>query len=551
MFAKSMHRWNAVNVVGTDQVIRRGLVVDKEELGLVVDFGIRGKSPEVIPFRSVYRSNEPTSDDSDQPTDIGGTVWVLLKLSPKHPWTWYQSKHLAGINKGFILAEITIGPDVVVDTVLCSRTCTNPIAGNSVRSNVFLKERVPVPHGCAFSPALENSWNKRFRRTYPIGIADEYFQFLILRSDKEPDDIAIEAILREGIPTGIQAPVETVQPRGIKRPHDGISDDETPSVVEECSLKDIPVDVLGIVFSFMSAKQQTRVGRVCRAWNSALLSAECARLLKINLNYYEGTHYDNYLLASSFYHCMKPSTHYLVLVGKKCYELRGAMRLLKELYAFVSSTLITIIFGRMEMRENDSVFDTQLKLFSEVPALCKRVIFKNIILRFIFGADRESLWDAQMPYRDLRVAFGAFSAVSPAEAMDVLERAAESFADPKHQNALDRVSKWIRYCDTGNPYAAQDIQRSHQNDIVSVLKVWQRGDARFGPTASWKDVQAARLDANLLTLRNCTITALVCLERSMFDYPVDELVDANTSSDDSTDETESSYGNDDESSSEE
>ncbi|XP_055339957.1 uncharacterized protein LOC129589296 [Paramacrobiotus metropolitanus] len=513
------HQWNAVNVVREDhhsieqdEIFQRGLVVGKGASGLFVDFGLRDQLPELIPYHNVYRSvpqeQMHSADNDKEPAsdaefgEDGSDLYVLEKLSDDQPWTWYEARPLITCFPGFVVAEVY---EHFAGVFHPRRVCYWPKSAGTVRYNDFLVETFPAPSGAALTPAMSTLWNKRFKRTHPITISRNSFKFLQPRCDEALEEHMMEFTLREGL--GMRGAPQII--RGTRK--------------ELARLNSIPPELLAMVFSNMDVRSLTALRRVCRYFNGVSSSLECKGHILMNVLCIpraldkELSASINYLLASSFYFYMKPTTKYVMLTGEemRAVRIRGTIRILCAIAKCKKMVVPNVVLTKMEI-ERDQLFDQNFTVTKSLGTLCRRLILKEMEFVCLFGVYNDG-YQGVMPFQDLPVSFAAVNVHPCTDFLTTLELIARSVDEARYAvpDVLPKLARFI--------HGAGWISARRTN-IVAILRKWHKSDSRFGSPASWQGVKVAKLNtvASLSTLSRCTVFALACLQRSCWDDDNDE-----------------------------
>ncbi|XP_055330977.1 uncharacterized protein LOC129583264 isoform X2 [Paramacrobiotus metropolitanus] len=299
--------------------------------------------------------------------------------------------------------------------------------------------------------------------------------------------------------------------RGIKRSHEDLvdSDDvsDTPELPGDMSLCELPLELIETIFSFCNGLQQTKLRAVCAAWDAAARSSACAEHVIVDLKSFQATSGD-YVLASWIFHCMTSVTKCLIFRNGTSVEFVGAFSALRSVIEIRGFRLPKFMLCDVAIKPQDILAISRTALSENVKLICNRLILKRVRIWGVFNPyvsfphyGSESFGS----YQDLEIPYAVVDAHSETALMDVFERAATDFSDPNlpFTAELDRLSDWIADRD-------ETLTEVRKEEILKVLKTWQNAGP-FGPNATWNNVKAANLSANLLTLRRTTVSVLLCL----------------------------------------
>ncbi|XP_055331009.1 uncharacterized protein LOC129583285 isoform X2 [Paramacrobiotus metropolitanus] len=523
MFTKTSQLWNAVDVVEIPGVVRRGIVVDKNDSGLLVDFGVKNASPELVPFSAAYRWSErmlvPQPWRRSTATKLAEaeaeSAWVLAKLSSGEPWRWYHGRLLLISTNGFVVAQVQSGT-MVVDVFPFSRVRLCWRDKYTVGYNDFLIEKCSVPMGSCWIPLSLPSGKNAFHSRIPLqlpAILSSFCSFDMIGS--------IAKTASKGISVQVSA-LRLGVPASDPLAEDEIIDYDFGFQRAACNrnvrfpMSDLTVEILTEVFSLLHAKQQVAVRRTCALWSSLIALPQCSRLVVISILRFVKFAESPYDLAACIFHSLTPATKYCVIMGRAAnrHKIDSAVNILLDIADVKNVKLSTLVFARMKYTYEDAsgygeaIFDHKtFELRKDLQNLCDRITLKKFDIPCLFA--RHDVWlNGHKVCHNLKNVWGGVHVQPGANFVNILEEAAVDFKSEKHRVLVEDLAEWVgksyRKNDKGKLGVSQYFRRH--------LK--RKDDARFGAATSGIKILAANLGdkANLLTLRNCTITALLCLQ---------------------------------------
>ncbi|XP_055329744.1 uncharacterized protein LOC129582279 [Paramacrobiotus metropolitanus] len=373
MFSKKIYHWNAVNVM-QNGLFQRGLIVDKLEFGWVVDFGVAGQQPEVIPYsQQIFLDNNISAAacGSQDPSDRRR---ILLKLSAKLAWTWYEctvSPNSAHRND-YALVEVFHKNERIVTVARANRLHSLSHTGILLGKDDIVKDGFPVhPSFAPHSSEVINKWRAYFRRTHPVGIIYNHITFLM------PRDMALDC-------DKIITMLKRVKPQALihkKEEYDMpdidwslFDSDEFHSLYDRQSrtgelwelwqqklsyltkkteldkkrypsINEISLNVLTDIMTLLDGRHQATARSVCSAWNTAAVSADCAK--SVTVNYSRCIRPRNpYMFMSLLCHCITPATQYVLFTG---HDILSSLPLLSDLRTFKPMPR-TFVFSNTTLR---------------------------------------------------------------------------------------------------------------------------------------------------------------------------------------------------------
>ncbi|XP_055347984.1 uncharacterized protein LOC129595095 [Paramacrobiotus metropolitanus] len=556
MFSKKVCHWNAVNVM-RNGLLQRGLIVDKLDLGWVVDFDIFGQKPEVIPYSSynifLDKMRTPASQDNTDCTVLCGShdiyqhPQVLLKLATNQPWTWYECNVSSGSSNRnyFALVEVIYGNERIVTVVRANRLRGHPHIGRLLRKNDILKEELPVPpDSVALSSTAVKFWKVNFPRTHPVQILDNQITFLQPRFDKGLDQNKVAEILKRGeIESRITRQEDEIDRsdfalfdmdefNSIYDPHSPTESllqqmqsyirkkSELPCTESYPSLNDLSLDVLVDIISVLDGGHQAVVRSVCTAWNSVVLSTKCTKTVIIQYSRWVDNNKQNpYELMSLLCHCITSATQYVIFATE---DIFFPLPLLADLRTFKEMPL-TFVFANTTVRSGmfceETIADGHVDLLNKIrtsfsqmmePPFARLLLYKVTLQQFFVPAcaDYVSYKEKNSGLLDLVIVRLAVNVHEEIAFLDVLKRAAPAFPDFNilpHREIFQGLTEWI---------AEANGNTVRENEILTILKKWQSDDVRFGQHMQWKDMEA-KINAGLTNLHPITFWALLALSRTL------------------------------------
>ncbi|XP_055348870.1 uncharacterized protein LOC129595785 [Paramacrobiotus metropolitanus] len=390
---RNICRRTRVDVLGDDDVFRTGRVVDVTKDGLVIDFFCPDQRRRYIPFDRIFLNIKPLKEkdlaDAYASIKPGTTipVEVLMPETPAGPWVWFRAEI---VNVARLIHHNAYR--VAVVQWVQDGTHTDVVPLERLRWRVPNDWRVSFGQRAPVQPSGSNkrhNGNSRFLSrlaTQFEPVEPGTFEKLKLPFPEDCRDVDIDKVLRyfngkgfriKLLDYGLVSFVGAVRqhalyiwprlPEPLKpdvhahfeyeltachealvsrvREIRGLMTEERDFSVERKEFDDIrwlTPSVLLEVLSHLDIRTQTGLRRVCPGWTNILESLELTASIVIT-NPYSNCQTDDaanrtqlhYFLALLIFKCLRQSTQYIVVDGRKGWMNTGDFLKLTEMIHYI------------------------------------------------------------------------------------------------------------------------------------------------------------------------------------------------------------------------
>ncbi|XP_055343823.1 uncharacterized protein LOC129591951 [Paramacrobiotus metropolitanus] len=522
MFDSDVWRWGAVDVKGSDGLIRRGMIRDLDPYwGMTVDFDYPDHHADVVPFsRCVTLASTGTYT-------AGDAVEVLLRHSPQQPWCWHAATLLAGSWNTYAFVEVKQGEETLREVLALERVRAVAPRVPLRWKDKFHKYEVDLPKNSGLLAVTKEDgfwqrWND-VTGTRGVKIDGEKLVYISAARRAMTKLECTQELHRLTNPPAGRGMKRTANDENIPSPNtlrQFTLGDFWPSfkaldAPPPCINTDLPPEMLSRIFSFLDMDEQIKSRRVCHTWNTMLNSSPISLRAQIDV-----TNCTDRMLATILHKTVTESTKILVLTGRfEGYDkfsqkahapFRTAMDMLKAKQIKLSCIVIS---GRAVWADDllDYSDRQTLKFRTGWRDVCEKLVLEKVGIHALceaqdrcnagYGLDRDADWERYGTQSEEGVMVSRATVRMDGRhelgtLLDLLEESSKEVENT--ERAL--VEKKL-HADYGK---CNQKKREH---LLSVLKKWQIGDARFRPDVTWSQLDFRALDVS--SLRKLTVAALL------------------------------------------
>ncbi|XP_055329558.1 uncharacterized protein LOC129582152 [Paramacrobiotus metropolitanus] len=325
-----MKQDTAVYIVGTDQRMRFGHVVDVAEGGLFVDLLCPNRRREFVPFGRIFFPRPVHLAPLDKlydPQRSPVQVEVLVPETPVGPWIW-QPGEMRCVGRKKTLCEAAVvnwqsldGGVPCSDIVPMQRIrlvrnsnnydvlpCEEVPPGAFIRLTVDLGQEfcsLPMKEATALIERLNGLRLSTLSPVYVVGIADGklQYEYICNHGQKEKRALAVGGNLLGKLERSHKGFLTTIK---------SLQDNEAVTTDKRKAWMALPCELWQEVFSCLDTLEQTKLRTVCAIWNR-ILDTPPLRSTVVICNRNPSCQLADFLCLATVYNCLSPGTQCAVI----------------------------------------------------------------------------------------------------------------------------------------------------------------------------------------------------------------------------------------------
>ncbi|XP_055337325.1 uncharacterized protein LOC129587553 [Paramacrobiotus metropolitanus] len=290
-----------VDVVRSGGLPQRGMVWDViPGQGVMVDFDYADQNRQLVPFDQCFK---PPMRRDTYKFIRGDTVSVLLQRSSDKPWCWYPAVFLAHLTQRTVFVEVNFNGKLKLEVVENCQARKAPTEYQPLTGNALYKHVVRDRTSARRTEADKQFWEKW--GTNGLGYEGDKIKYTSTSNQPSPHRharVLFSIIMRYRKETpSIKKTANT-----ILEVTGGIDLDEN-----QCSITELPVDLLNAVFTHLSVYDQLKCRSVCHTWD-VLVASLLSYRLELNVDTC-----GERLLTIRLHKLLLPATNVLILTGNR------------------------------------------------------------------------------------------------------------------------------------------------------------------------------------------------------------------------------------------